>query len=233
METLDVLRTEKKYLVSVVKAGQIKARLSHCLKADSHCVNQKPYVVRSLYFDTVYDQDFFEKCAGIEVRQKIRLRTYGEGGLVKLEWKRKQGAKQRKQSLIIDRSDVASFLGGDYSPLLKANNDLAWKLYSIMVEKHYMPRCLITYDRFAYTVPTNDIRITFDSNLSAQEGGFDLLNKSIGYPVQSPQSVILEVKYNHFLLDYIQQLLAPFELIESANSKYVRGRCFGLGGNVL
>ena len=52
----EVCRTEKKYPVSRKTAGQIEARLSYLLPLDEHCKNGKPYLVRSLYFDSRYDQ---------------------------------------------------------------------------------------------------------------------------------------------------------------------------------
>lgn len=231
MQDLDVLRTERKYRLSVVTAGRIRAKMSHCLELDANCRGQRPYVVRSLYFDTWTNRDYAEKSSGLENRQKIRLRTYGQGGVVKLEWKRKQGAKQRKQSLLIPPGDVPRFAAGDYRPLLCYDSELARQMYCMMAEGGYQPKCLVVYDRLAYVIPTNDIRITFDSHIAAREGNFDLLHAAGCWPVQSPGSVILEVKYNHFLLDYVQSLLAPFDLVESANSKYVQGRYFGLGGN--
>ena len=85
-EFLDVLRTEKKYTVSPLTAGQITARLSYLLPLDGNCENAKPYIVKSLYFDSLYNRDYMEKGSGLEFRKKIRLRSYGDDGIVKLEW---------------------------------------------------------------------------------------------------------------------------------------------------
>ena len=60
-EFLDVLRTEKKYTVSPLTAGQITARLSYLLPLDGNCENAKPYIVKSLYFDSLYNRDYMEK----------------------------------------------------------------------------------------------------------------------------------------------------------------------------
>ena len=85
-EFLDVLRTEKKYTVSPLTAGHITAWLSYLLPLDGNCENAKPYIVKSLYFDSLYNRDYMEKGSGLEFRKKIRLRSYGDGGIVKLEW---------------------------------------------------------------------------------------------------------------------------------------------------
>lgn len=232
-EFLDVLRTEKKYQVSPAVAGQIAARLSYIMPFDKNCRNARPYVVNSLYFDSLYNRDYCEKEVGVEFRKKIRLRVYGEGDTIKLEWKRKQGAKQRKQSLLLSKTDAESMIKGDYHCLAKYEGDLPKLFYTMMEEEVYRPKCMIRYQRLAFTIPTNDIRLTLDSQISSQEGQFNLFQKSIPfYPVTSPGKTTLEVKYNHFLLDYIRTALSPFELTESASSKYTASRYFGLGGTI-
>lgn len=233
-ESFNVLRTEKKYVLPLATARKINAQLACVLPLDQNCVGERPYAVKSLYFDSIYDQDFFQKTAGLENRKKIRLRTYGDSGVFKLECKQKQGAKQRKQSLLVSVQDAKALAGGDYRCLLRYENDLARQLYATMTERVYRPKSMIQYQRLAYAVPTNDIRITFDSRIEASECNFDICaSHTLWYPVQPFSQAVLEVKYNHFLLQQVQLVLEPFHLVESANSKYVKGRYFGLGVNVL
>lgn len=232
-ELLSVLRTEKKYPVSPVVAGQIAARLSYILKLDPNCREGKPYLIKSVYFDSLYDRDFYEKDSGLEMRKKIRLRTYGKDSPIKLEWKQKQGANQRKLSLLINREHAEEILQGDYRCLLEYEGELPKQFYATMTEQVYRPKCLVQYQRLAYMLPTNDIRITLDSNISSQEGNMDLWDENLPvYPVSHAGKTILEVKYNHFLLDYVKTALSDFELTETANSKYTAGRYYGLGGHI-
>lgn len=226
-----VIRTEKKYLLFAETAGKIEARLSWILQPDSNCLGGRPYPVTSLYFDSMSDSDFFEKCSGLETRKKIRLRTY-QDGVIKLECKYKQGAKQYKQSLLLSRQEAEDLIAGHFRTLWRHESAFSRQMYVLMTEGVYRPKSLIRYQRFAYTLPTNDIRITFDRHLEAHEGNFDIFDPAIPYyPVQFPAVTVLEVKYNGFLLDYVQSALAPFALTEISNSKYVRGRKFGLGVN--
>lgn len=227
---LDVLRTEKKFSISKVTASEIAAKLSHIIQLDPHCANNRPYVVKSLYFDSLYNQDFQEKSHGLEIRKKIRLRTYGDADVVKLEIKQKQGAKQRKQSLPIRHEEAEALIAGDYRCLMKQENTLALELYAIMTERLYRPKSLVQYQRLAFMMPTNDIRITLDSDISALEDCKQFFAKRVPlYPIQSLDRTVLEIKYNHFLLDYLQAALSSFDLVESANSKYGSSRYFGLG----
>lgn len=169
-EFLDVLRTEKKYTVSPLTAGQITARLSYLLPLDGNCENAKPYIVKSLYFDSLYNRDYMEKGSGLEFRKKIRLRSYGDGGIVKLEWKRKQGSKQRKQSLLLSKTDAEKLIRGDYRCLLDYDGDLPKQFYAMMTEEVYRPKCIVKYSRLAFTVPTNDIRITWTAAYRRRKG---------------------------------------------------------------
>lgn len=232
-EMLSVLRTEKKYPVSPVVAGQIAARLSYVLKLDPNCREGKPYLIKSVYFDSLYDRDYYEKDSGLEMRKKIRLRTYGKDSPIKLEWKQKQGTKQRKLSLMIRRAHAEEILKGDYRCLLEYEGELPKQFYATMTEQVYLPRCMVQYQRLAYMLPTNDIRITLDSSISSQEGNMNLWDENLSvYPVSPVGKTVLEVKYNHFLLDYVKTALSGYELTETANSKYTAGRYYGLGGHI-
>ena len=71
----EVLREEKKFLISIADFRQKSHQLEQVLIEDEHN-GINGYMIRSLYFDTPYDRDFFEKQAGTELRRKVRLRIY-------------------------------------------------------------------------------------------------------------------------------------------------------------
>ena len=88
-------------------------------------------MVRSLYFDSIYDNDYFDKISGLEVRKKIRLRIYSpEQTTVKLELKQKRGSAQKKTSLSITKKQAEEMVCGNYTGLAELNSDLALKLLS-------------------------------------------------------------------------------------------------------
>ena len=100
---LNVLRQEEKYPLNLQEAIQYAHFFSQVLMADSHSV-QGSYLVRSLYFDTVDDRDFFDKLTEQNLRRKIRLRVYSpEDQTAKLEMKQTSGVYQRKRSLSVSR----------------------------------------------------------------------------------------------------------------------------------
>ena len=184
------------------------------------------YTIRSLYFDTVYDGDFFEKQAGIELRRKIRLRCYDpRSDFAMLEMKQKQGASQLKRSLKLSRPDAIRLTQGDYSPLLSYDEPFAAECYAMMHSRCYQPKTIVEYNRKAFIAKENKIRVTFDNRIVSTESCFDIFSETLNMnPVLDPYDVVLEVKFNGFLLDYIKQLINSVDRSELSVSKYVLAR---------
>lgn len=227
---LDVLRKEIKYTISPYTERILATRLGSVMDKDVHN-NDRGYMVRSLYFDTMDNQDFFDKSDGIEFRKKIRLRIYDvNSNFAKLELKEKQNTVQRKRSLLVDRQEAEALISGDYQCLWE-KGDFGKELYTKMMSEHYHPVCVVQYQRQAFICKTNDIRITLDRQLMSNEGNYNLFDENMQlYPVDLSGSVTLEVKYNHFLLSYIKDIISITDKISTSSSKYCRSRIFGLKG---
>lgn len=223
--TNDVLREEKKYLIGTNAFVSKSHQLEKVLLQDIHN-GTNGYNIRSLYFDTVYDRDFFEKADGIELRRKVRLRIYDTmAEYAMLEMKQKQGPLQLKRSLRISRNDAQRLIACDYTPLLKYNDPFAAEIYAFMNIHCYRPVTVVEYDRKAFIAKENRIRITFDHNIRATESCFDLFSPFLNMnPVMEPYDVVLEVKYNGFLLGYIRELINSIEKSEISVSKYALAR---------
>ena len=93
---LKVSRFEFKYQIDFAQYASLTNILKSVLLEDkNNGINGYP--IRSLYFDSYDNSDFYEKLNGQENRKKIRLRTYSpESPVVKLEIKRKIGDSQEK-----------------------------------------------------------------------------------------------------------------------------------------
>ncbi len=221
----EVYRNELKYCISLTEAMIIKSGLEAFMKPDSHN-RENGYMVRSLYFDTLFDTDFEDKVNGYDNRQKIRLRIYdADSNFAKLELKEKTGGRQRKRSITISRKEAQLMTSGDYSFLCHREEPLAIWLYTFMVSRNYRPKCIVEYNRQAYYAEQNDIRVTIDSDLRATEASFSLFDPNLSvYPVSNPGEVTLEVKYNNFLFTYIKNILQQADRMQISNSKYCRAR---------
>ena len=69
----EVFRQEKKFLISLEEFYKCSGQLDPILLQDPNN-GLHGYRIRSLYFDTPEEKDFFEKEEGVETRRKIRLR---------------------------------------------------------------------------------------------------------------------------------------------------------------
>lgn len=220
----EVLRQEKKFLISMDQYFRYSHYFAQVMMEDPH--NQRDgYCIRSLYFDSLDDRDFQEKEDGIELRRKLRLRNYGPGSLsAKLEMKQKQGANQKKRSLTLGREDARQLIQGNKHVLLKEGSPFALECFVLMNEHLYRPVSVIEYQRKAFIAKENNIRVTFDHHISASESQYDIFqDQNLNY-VLDPYLVVLEVKYNGFLLSYIKDLLLEIEKSETSVSKYCLGR---------
>ena len=220
-----VFREEKKFLISLPEALQISSRLSQVMPEDAHN-GIHGYRIRSLYFDTIDDTDYYEKAAGVELRRKLRLRCYDPAAdFAMLEMKQKQGTSQLKRSLRVTREDAQALTHGDYAPLLRYPQSFAAECYALMHSQCYRPKTIVEYDRKAFIAKENEIRITFDSRIVSVESCFDLFSPRLNMnPVLDPYCVVLEVKYNGFLLDYLRELINSVDRSELSVSKYVLAR---------
>lgn len=235
MPVLDILRTEQKYPIRLDTAQALSNQLSLLMERDPYTGASGSYPVRSLYFDSFYNRDFYEKSAGLECRKKLRLRTYGpEYSIAKLEWKQKQGSVQRKRSLLLSLEEAELMAQGDYRCLLNRPEPLALEFYTQMTTQVYRPCCIVEYNRTAFVEKTNDTRITLDRDLRVHEGNSNLFSPHfLPYPATTPNQLTLEIKYNTFLLSYIKDVLSRYTSQQSAMSKYCAGRKYGLGGTML
>lgn len=220
-----VRRREIKYLLDQREFRKKKSFLEKTLTSDPHNKGNG-YTVRSLYFDTIDDQDFREKEDGVELRRKVRLRIYDPSAtFAMLEMKQKEGDYQMKRSLMVSREDAIQLSKGDYSCLLNYKEPFAAEMYAFMMTRFYRPKVVIEYRRDAFIVKENSIRLTFDHDIVATESSTDIFDPNIQMtPVMDPANVVLEVKYNGFLLSYVRELIASVAVLPTSVSKYYLSR---------
>jgi SPX domain protein involved in polyphosphate accumulation len=222
MEVLKTFRHEFKYVVPYGDSLKLRTKLDDLLELD----RGGPYVVRSLYFDSVDDDDYYDKQGGEINRKKIRLRIYDSSGTVcKLECKAKYDVHQLKSSLLITRSQAEEIIKGNYNFLLDLDSDVAKEIYLIMMNGHYMPKVIIEYDRCAYIPNGTSTRITFDYNIKESHDFDKFFTDDINYvDCTDIKDIVLEVKFDRFLEPYIGNLLDGYAGRYQSVSKYVMGR---------
>lgn len=223
---IKVFRKEKKFLIDYVEYKKTDIFLKDVMISDEHNdYSEAGYVVRSLYFDTIDDDDYFDKINGLNERQKVRIRIYSPyDKFAKLELKSKTGDNQTKESLKITKSDAEQIINGNYLVLLNYEDEFAKKMYTLFNEKMYRPKVIIEYNRKSYIANENNIRITFDSNIKYTESSYDLFNENLLFDNVDMTNTVMEVKYNNFLPTYIKDYLNDIDKSEVSVSKYILGR---------
>ena len=220
MEILKTFRHEYKYVIPYGDMLELRNKLDKVLKLD----RGNPYFVRSIYFDSPEDEDYYAKQGGEMIRKKLRLRIYDiNSDIAKIEIKGKYDYHQLKESLVINKEIAKRIINGEYSDLLKMDNDLAKRIY-VLLQNGYRPKVIIEYDRAAY-ITTTTTRITFDYNIKKSNDFEKFYTNDINYlPITNSNDVVLEVKFDRFLEPYISKILEKYTNRYQSVSKYVMGR---------
>ena len=228
MKTADVLavsRREVKYLLSLPDRLFLLGALDRLLTPDAYG-GYNGYTVRSVYFDSIDNEDYRDKKLHADEKKRIRLRVYHpDDQKAKFELKRKSFGRELKESVVVSREDAQEILKQNYSVLLHYDTPTARYAYDLMTTRLYRPVSLIEYDRRAYTHPNFNTRMTMDNNLRCCEFCYDLFSHHLNFKALMPKDeTILEIKYDRFLFRQIQEVLAQCDLSRKPPSKFGSSR---------
>ena len=227
---MPLVRHELKYYISQGQYQVLSRMMRVMLDKDSHADENAEYHIRSLYFDTIFDDALLDKIAGVENRDKYRIRIYNlSDSLIRMECKSKYGNYIAKRQAVINRSLCEQLMAGDPAGLQNTSSGLLREVFREMRLHLLHPTVIVDYVREAYRHPAEDIRITFDKQLRSGMFSLDLFNPSLPtVPPLDKDLVILEVKFNRFLPQYISEILSLAAGWSSRNaiSKYTLCRRF-------
>ena len=221
-ESGETYRHENKYLISYHDQDSLRRRLSPVLALDKH-VKGDGYTIRSLYFDDYWQSAYEEKDAGVLMRKKYRIRIYNfQDHYIRLERKKKFGAYIYKESAPLTRAQVEDILLGHYDFLKHSPHSLAREFYIECVTNMMRPRVIVDYEREPWILDAGTVRVTFDTDVRAAVGSFDIFDAKLPtLPVLPPDKLILEVKYTELMPQVVRQLVPTGALEYTAVSKYV------------
>lgn len=221
-----VYRHELKYYISIKEYKIFSEVFRKILPIDANCSENFQYWIRSLYFDTMDNNDFYEKVIGINSRKKIRLRLYNlQQEQVKIEIKNRVNQYMMKETALLNKDEVVQLIDGNKEILLQKNNPTLNRIYYFLSRDYYRPTVLVDYDREAYLCQFQNIRITFDKYIRASTIDFNLFGKEVNMiPVFDHEIIVLEVKYQQFLPHYIREIISNCSGTRDAISKYCLSR---------
>lgn len=223
------LRHELKFYITRTQYEVLSRTLRGALKLDPNAArNGGSYHIRSLYFDTAFDDAYYDKIDGVKDRDKYRIRIYNlRDKEVFLECKTKVGSLISKRSAKIPKILAEQIIACDPTGLEQSDSGLLRDVYRQMRTRLLHPVVIVDYEREAYLHPAEEVRITFDMRLRSGLGSIDLFNPYVPtVPVLDHDQTILEIKYNRLLPPYIAELIsfACPEAVQSAISKYTMCR---------
>lgn len=221
----EVFRKEIKYVILKSEFYRIKNHIEELMEKDSNS-NLFGYMVRSLYFDSLYDNDLYDTLDGNMEKRKIRLRIYNVNQKdVKLEYKCKSGSDVKKYSFNISKDQAKTMEQGDYEFLRDIDTPIARNMYQRLIQGVYLPKTVVEYQRIAYIYPASDVRVTFDFEIRTTGTPYGFFEKDLGcYYLMPTDRGVLEVKYNNFLPYPIKHIIEYIDRLPTANSKYAQAR---------
>ena len=229
MNTLP-LRHELKFFINEMQYFVLSGILDQVLERDPNGDEYNEYHIRSLYFDTVFNDALYDKLNGVQNRDKYRIRIYNfSDSIIKLECKTKVGSLISKRSMTIPKLLCEQLIAGDPTGLETTRSGLLNDVYREMTVRLLRPVVLVDYVREAYLHPAEEVRITFDKQLRSGMRSTDLFNPNVPtIPPFDNNEIILEVKYNRMLPPYIRDILCTYcpNALQSAISKYTWCRRF-------
>lgn len=220
-------RHEFKHEISEFDYLTLKSRLSHVIYPDKNGNNGK-YQIRSLYFDNLHDSALREKIDGVNYREKFRIRSYdGDTSFIRLEKKSKINGLCNKVSAKITAEEVEKIIALDIDFMQYSDNQLIKELYFKMKNQGLAPKTIVDYTREAFTYPAGNVRITLDYDIRTGLSSTDFLDNNCVTIPAGDKVIILEVKWDEFLPDFVRDSIQMTGRKSSSFSKYAACRIYG------
>lgn len=238
-DLVDIRRYELKYAITEAAAAEIKAHIAPMVGLDRHVPRGEPgYTVNNLYFDTPSLKFYHDTKFRKPMRYKARARYYGmeAGDWIWPEIKYRQGSViwKKRYRLPVDRFPSLF----DAAPAERREPEIRERLDRFEDILHWSgaePVLHVRYFREPYVFSLESYgRITFDRNLCYRlaRGSTDLDYREsdmVFYddPVttlHSESPVLLEIKVEPLVPQWVIALIRRFGLLQRPFSKY----CYGI-----
>lgn len=148
------LRHELKYYINPVEYQVLSRVLDRTLQRDPNGDENNEYHIRSLYFDSVFNDAAIDKLDGVKNRDKFRIRIYNfSDKFIRMECKTKVGSMISKRSIAIPKLLAEQLIAGDPTGLERTRSGLLRDVYREMRLNLMRPVVLVDYVREAYHAP--------------------------------------------------------------------------------
>lgn len=218
-------RHEYKIALSFADALLLRTRLRAVMQRDSHAGADGTYRIRSFYFDDCRDTALAEKIAGVNTRQKFRLRCYNDDtSLIRLERKCKRNGLCRKTAAALTPAQARALLDGQSDWMMQADDPFLRECAVLF--RSLRPKTIVQYTREAFVFSAGNVRVTIDSDIRTGIYGGDFFSPDLPLVPSSETPCLLEIKYDRYLPEIIRCLTQLDRAREGAFSKYTAARRF-------
>ncbi len=220
-------RNEWKQEINLTDIYVLRQRLRAVANTDAHA-SDGVYVIRSLYFDNLYDKALLEKINGVDRREKFRLRIYNaDTTTVFLEKKSKVNGMCAKERSLITKEQAEKILHGDYDFSGVCEDSLLNELCYKIRTQGLHPKTIVEYTREPFTFPAGNVRVTLDYNIRTGLNCVDFLNPNCITVPAGEVGAVLEVKWDEFLPSIIRDAVQIKGRRTTSFSKYAACRIYG------
>lgn len=215
-------RHELKYLVSAAQIPLLESRVRCIMTPDAHAGPDGFYNIRSLYFDDYHNSCYYENENGTDPREKFRIRIYNHSPQrITLECKRKDHGMTLKTSCPLSLEQTLQLMDkralGDTASLKPLQRKLCLQMQSRLLH----PVVIVEYERRPYVYKNGNVRVTFDTNISAGADVAEFLSPGMKRrPIMPAGQHLMEVKFDEYLPDFIYRSLNLGQLQQTTFSKY-------------
>lgn len=226
-------RNEHKYVSPEYMLSSLQARVASIMERDSHTGISGQYDIRSVYFDDMYRTCYFENEDGTDPREKFRIRIYNcSRDRISLELKQKEHGMCRKSSCPVPLAVCEQILGGQIPECTAETPYLLKKLIMQMRMRALRPCVIVAYERVPFVYAAGNVRVTFDRNIRSSDRTGSFFDRSCPFrPVLSCGMNMMEVKFDEFLPDFINEALQTGALQWTSFSKYYLCRKYSMRGS--
>ena len=189
-------RHELKYLCSMAELKMLETRLQDVMKPDPHTGSDGCYLIRSVYFDDLYDRCLNENESGVSPREKWRVRIYNcSDRRISLECKRKEYGMIQKKSCLITREETEQMINMGFAPITGENPALLNKMLLLQRTQLMQPKVIVQYLRRPFVCDEGNVRVTFDMNITSSPAFDRFFMEDIPEKVSINEAIELAKKY--------------------------------------
>lgn len=199
-------RVDVKYVISISELPDIIRKVNKDFQV-LEVVKKRLCAYETLYFDSPELKLYYDHHSGRAGRYKVRLRNYIDSGTSFFEVKEKNNKGRTLKTRITDNGSSNEILSNEQRNFILDQTPLN--------PEELQGNLWVNYDRFTLVSLEDNIRVTFDLNLSF---------KNLGASKTFENIVIIEVKQRKVSENKVESILRKKGIRPGSISKYCLGR---------